>query len=338
MIPRDVHLESCSIPLIAPLALKKLEIVKRDIGLLTITQSDAMRGYGEIAPLPFFHKETLSQAIEQCKTILPLLGIWPLIESDDGIVSLDTLSHEKQLYPSVQLGMEMALTTLAWNTKTLYLKQKGIRIPLNCLVATNDITVLDTVMLLLDEGYTSIKVKVNQRPIEEEITIVQSIKDLAQDRALIRLDANRGWTVDEAIRFGNAIGNDGIEYIEEPVLGQENLQTFYVQTKIPVALDETIYENAGKLPALFDGLAAFILKPAAIGSLARTVALVEYAKAHHIKPIISSMFESWCSLMFFARFIAYYNLETEAAGLDTWRWLYKEKIKEFDVECGYIVL
>ena len=79
-----------------------------------------------------------------------------------------------------------------------------------------------------DYGIRTFKVKVGRRPIAQDVEACHALRDALGSDVELYLDANRGWTADEALRVLRELGNDDITLIEEPnpnddVLGRRRL-------------------------------------------------------------------------------------------------------------------
>ena len=61
----------------------------------------------------------------------------------------------------------------------------------------------------------------------------------------LRADANRRWTLEQAVQFGQAAAGAGLQYIEEPVACTADLPEFHRRTRLPLALDESVDEGEG---------------------------------------------------------------------------------------------
>jgi O-succinylbenzoate synthase len=168
-------------------------------------------GWGEIAPLPGFSQETLSDAICELKKI------WPLIRT------------AKSSLPSVQWGLHCAKQP--WPPKPFQ--------------RTFSALVWDAPV---PSGYKTAKLKVKNLSIQEAIRRVKRVQE--QDCA-IRLDCNSSWTLDQALEFASHFHPEDFAYIEEPLQKLKDLKTFSLKTKMPLALDESLDKLAWqKIPTL----------------------------------------------------------------------------------------
>lgn len=99
-------------------------------------------------------------------------------------------------------------------------------------------------IVLASAGCRTAKVKVaeaGQDPGEDEARL-EAVRDALGVDGLVRIDANGGWSVDEAVtRIGvleRAAG--GLEYVEQPVTSVEDLAAVRRRVGVPIAADESI--------------------------------------------------------------------------------------------------
>jgi O-succinylbenzoate synthase len=103
-------------------------------------------------------------------------------------------------------------------------------------------------IVLASAGCRTAKVKVaetGQDPGEDEARL-EAVRDALGPGGLVRVDANGGWSVEEAVeRIGvleRAAG--GLEYVEQPVASVEDLARVRRRVAVPVAADESIRRAA----------------------------------------------------------------------------------------------
>ena len=106
---------------------------------------------------------------------------------------------------------------------------------------------------LIAQGYGVIKIKVGFH-VEKDAIKVRIAQEAIQGKALIRLDANQGYTPPQAQKLVQNIDPRGIEFLEQPF--KENEWEAMVElariSPVPLGLDESIYaveavEKAGRL-------------------------------------------------------------------------------------------
>jgi O-succinylbenzoate synthase len=153
-------------------------------------------------------------------------------------------------------------------------------------------------------GARALKLKVGRAPIEEELRWVRDVA--AASSAELRLDGNRGLSLDDARRLADAAGTR-LGFLEEPVAPRDLARAV---RELPVALDETLVEGDP-----VSGAAAWVLKPTVLGA-ARTEALAASAGQAGVRVILSSAYESDVGLRAIAR-LAEKVAPDEAHGLGT---------------------
>ncbi|MBD3945567.1 o-succinylbenzoate synthase [Nocardioides ganghwensis] len=93
-------------------------------------------------------------------------------------------------------------------------------------------------------GCRTAKVKVAERgqTLADDVARVEAVRDALGPDGLVRVDANGGWDVDEAVRAIAAIDRaaGGLEYVEQPVMAVEDLALLRRRVDVPVAADESI--------------------------------------------------------------------------------------------------
>ncbi|MCU0425389.1 MAG: o-succinylbenzoate synthase [Candidatus Kapabacteria bacterium] len=323
-----------SLPLREPLTIPNGALARRE-GLLICCVNDAGAiGIGEIAPLQGLHDETFIEAEHN------LLSALPLVLANEHL-SLTALSQT--LLPSVRCGVEMALQSLKFRINTAALP--SARVPLNALVSGTKDTILRRAVSAVQEGYTTLKIKVGRHSLEDDIANVRAVRKEIGSAVRIRLDANRTWALETALVLGRALSDCDIEYIEEPVRNPDDIEEFFRNTTIRVGLDEMLYapdkqERLRRFAIPDDALAAYILKPSLIGGIHAATALAEEAATRNLDAVVSSVFETGIALGFYAMLQAQWNHHRLIpCGLDTFKFLAEDVLQTpFAAEQGFVSL
>lgn len=97
----------------------------------------------------------------------------------------------------------------------------------------------------LTEGYKTLKVKIGFG-LDKDIEKVQKIQDIVGNRAMLRLDANQGYTFEEAYQFTHRIDPYNIQLLEQPFAAGvwDLMQRLAVDCPLPLMLDESIFGKA----------------------------------------------------------------------------------------------
>ncbi len=142
-------------------------------------------------------------------------------------------------------------------------------VPINALVTGTPRDVMAMVSRLASSPFPSVKIKVGPQlgsPTESAALVRRVRESLAAGQGL-RLDANRAWTLDQAIEFGQGVRGVPIDYIEEPIDDPGQLEDFWQETRVPYALDETLCEAtpAAEIKMRFPHAEALVVKPTLLG-------------------------------------------------------------------------
>ena len=103
-------------------------------------------------------------------------------------------------------------------------------------------------IVLASRGCRTAKVKVAERgqTVADDEARLEAVRDALGPDGLVRIDANGGWSVDEAAAriplLDRAAG--GLEYVEQPVASVEDLAVVRRRVGVPVAADESIRRAA----------------------------------------------------------------------------------------------
>jgi len=110
---------------------------------------------------------------------------------------------------------------------------------------------------------------------------------------VLRVDANGGWTVDEAIAMNRWLAERGVEFVEQPLPeGEEaGLPAVFAQRARPIFVDETIH-YATDVPPVAHTVDGINLKLMKCGGITEALRIVAVARAFGLKTMIGCMSES----------------------------------------------
>lgn len=305
-----------AIPFTEPVIVKGQRLVQRE-GIILALKSPGERqiAYGEIAPLPGLHRETLQSAEAQLVEVL----------AKHDLADPDMLLEG--LYPSVRTGLEMAMINLDAAISGVMpafsdAGQLNGQVPVNALLFGDTALVMQRAEEYLSLGYRTFKLKVTASNTSSAIQSINALHSNYGERMELRLDANQSFTLGEALNFAGAIPQGSVAYIEEPLKEAELIGEFWAKTAIRSALDETLWQKPELLSQIPEAaLSALVLKPNRLGGIYATLQFVRYAEKHNLLAVFSSAFESGISLSFYAWLAASTASKPAACGLDTYRYL-----------------
>lgn len=112
-------------------------------------------------------------------------------------------------------------------------------------------------------------------------------------RQAIRVDANEGWTLDEAGARLDELAELEVELVEQPLKWDqlEEMKELKKRSPVPLVADESLH-HAGDIPRLAEAFHGINLKLAKCGGLAPALAIIATARAHGLKILLGCMIES----------------------------------------------
>ena len=244
-------------------------------------------GYGEAAPDDYYGE--CVETVLSCVTLFAgNLGNDPFLLED----VMERLDKIIGLNPSAKAAVDMAIYDIIG---------KMLNVPLYKLLGLNpahaahsSFTIgLDTPVnmakkALVARDYPILKVKVGTK---HDIDIMKAIRDVSG--AVIRVDANTGWTPKEAIKNINALAPYNIEFVEQPIAAHDlnGLKLIRDNVPIPVIADESCVtvNDIPRLAGVVDGINIKLMK---CGGIRHALKMISVARANHLRVMIGCMIES----------------------------------------------
>jgi len=326
VVSSSLHIDKISlyalrIPLIEPF----ITSLGRDDDALNVVvriqTREGLVGFGECSPYMPINGESQETCMSMGRYFgQALLGHDPL-DIDGCLQRLDSIVYANY---SIKSAFDIALHDMASQAAGLPL-WKWLNGD-NTKVITTDYTVsigepekmaLDA-KKILDQGYPAIKVKLGKDG-KTDVLRMQAIRKAVGPDVPLRIDANQGWTVNEAIATLQALAPLRIEHCEEPI--SRYLYTSLPQVKkespIPIMADECCgdHHDAARLIAL-NACDYFNIKLGKAGGIRNGVRIVRMAEEAGIKLQVGAMIESRLAMTAFAHFaccspqIVHYDFDT----------------------------
>ncbi|MCC5843042.1 MAG: hypothetical protein JJU05_02195 [Verrucomicrobia bacterium] len=173
---------------------------------------------------------------------------------------------------------------------------------------------LDRLMARL-EGVAHPCVKVKLGPNPDFRGVLNLLADVKGAR--LRLDPNRRWDVETALKIFRALPEESLEYIEEPFGEFESYAAIWGRCPVPVALDESLLASVPGGLAEHPQVKALVIKPTLMGDAEDREPWVRLAAETGKSLVWSSCFESGVGLWHLARLAS--ETGGTVSGLDTGR-------------------
>ncbi|MFY1599646.1 o-succinylbenzoate synthase [Micromonospora sp. WMMD737] len=163
------------------------------------------------------------------------------------------------------------------------------RIPINATVPAVSAAEVPQVLARFP-GVRTAKVKVAEpgQTLADDVARVDAVRALVPT---VRVDANGGWSVQEAVTAVRALAADGpLEYVEQPCATVPELAQVRRRVDVPIAADESIRKAEDPLHVVRSGAAdVAVLKVAPLGGVAAMLAIAEQID---IPVVVSSALDS----------------------------------------------
>ena len=299
----EVRLGMVRVPLKTPFktALRTVDTVE-DL-IVSIHTDSGHVGYGEAAATAVITGDTHGSMIEAIgKVIAPRL-VGEDIANLNRIVRLVQTALERNT--SAKAAVEIAVYDL-WGQlyETPLYRMLGGGEP----VITTDITIsvdhidkmVSDSISAVDRGFESLKIKVG-KDIGLDVERVKAIHAAVEGRALLRLDANQGWTAKQAVHAMHALEDAGVhlELLEQPVRAQDIAGMKYVsdRVKTPVMADESVFGPL-EVIELIERRAADIIniKLMKTGGISNAIRIADIAALYGVECMIGCMIETSISV------------------------------------------
>ena len=299
----DVRLGMVRVPLKTPFktALRTVEAVE-DV-IVSIHTDTGHVGYGEAAATAVITGDTHGSIIEAIGKVIAPRIVGEDVANLNRIVRLVQTALERNT--SAKAAVEIAVYDL-WAQlydAPLY-RMLGGGEP----VITTDITIsvdhIDKMvadsLAAVERGFESLKIKVG-KDIGVDIERTKAIHAAVEGRALLRLDANQGWTPKQAVFALQTLEDAGVklELVEQPVKAHDLAGLRYVTERVhtPVMADESVFGPA-QVFDLIERRAADIIniKLMKTGGLSNAIRIADIASIYGVQCMIGCMIESAISV------------------------------------------
>ena len=291
----------------------------RTMWLIHLSDGDK-HGVGECAPLPDLSCDAMPDEQYEAK-----LNEFCEAFCAKGEIDYDALRD----YPSMLFGLEMAWLNLQKGDvlfDTAFARGE-VGIPINGLVwMGNYQEMLQRMEEKLKLGFRCVKLKIGAIDFEKEFDLVKRIRErFSYHEVELRLDANGGFTYDEALYKLELLSQYNIHSIEQPI--KQGQWAFMAElcreSPLPIALDEELIgvNDAEMKRHMLEIIKPryIILKPSLHGGMMGCKEWIDIAKSMGIGSWITSALESNIGLNAIAQFASsvYGNHITMPQGLGT---------------------
>jgi o-succinylbenzoate synthase len=299
----DIRFNMLRVPLKTPFktALRTVDSIE-DV-IVTVHTDKGNVGYGEAPATAVITGDTHGSIVEAIKKYIGPRIVGEEIANLNRITQLIQGSLEKN--SSAKAAVEIAIYDLFGQlyNAPLY-KMLGGGDP----VITTDITIsvdyIDKMVAdsinAVERGFESLKIKVG-KDIGVDIERVKAIYAAVEGRALLRLDANQGWTAKQAVYALQTLEDAGVrlELVEQPVKAQDLDGMKYVTDRVhtPIMADESVFGPAEVIDLIRMRAADIInIKLMKTGGLSKAIQIADICAMYGVECMIGCMIETSISV------------------------------------------
>lgn len=233
-----------AIPYRRPMRFASGEVTLADHVLVRVHTDDGLVGVAEAPPRPYTYGETQASIVAIVRDVFEpaLVGVDPFAREKVRVTLNRTVANHTAkgaidiaLWDVIGQALAQPVTGLlgGYSTSMRVAHMVGFG-PIREMV-DDAVDVRDRL------GVTTFKVKVGRRPIELDVEACRALRAALGTGVELYLDANRGWTADEALRAVRLLDDVGITMLEEPCPNDDMLARKRVveRSPVPVVGDES---------------------------------------------------------------------------------------------------
>jgi L-alanine-DL-glutamate epimerase-like enolase superfamily enzyme len=304
---RQVELYKLFIPLKEPFIISLGPIPNAENVLVIIHTEEGITGYGECSPFMSINGESMDTCFVVGQYFAKLFKGKNALDIEQRVQEMDRLIYGNN---SIKSAFDMALYDIA---------SKNAGVPLYNFLGGNtskpivtDYTVsigepqkmaADAVKIM-QEGYPAIKVKLGKNG-KTDVERIRAIRAAVGNEIPLRIDANQGWGVDEAIATLQSLAQFDIQHCEEPIPRWAFMQLPKVRNESPIPImsdescgDEHDTERLIELKACD----LMNIKLGKSGGIYKALKMVKLAEAADIHLQVGAFMESRLAMTAFAHF------------------------------------
>jgi L-alanine-DL-glutamate epimerase-like enolase superfamily enzyme len=304
----DVEIYLFDLPLTSPFRIAIGEMTAANDLLVRVHTDQGVIGLGEACPFPPITGETQATNAAAARAIRDMIIGKDPLAIDDLVRLIGPIVHSN---PSAVAAFDMAFFDILGKVAGLPLFRLlgGTK----SVFETDITTSLDTLEKMTaeakgyaDKGYKTLKVKVGLDP-DEDFARLEAIRSAVGPKVAIRIDANQGWTVPQAIYGLRKMAPLAIQFCEQPVLASDTagLSAVRAQSPISIMADEALFGPADAVKLIRAGACdSFNIKVMKAGGLLNSIRIAHIADAANMRCMVGCMLETRLALTAAAHVVA----------------------------------
>lgn len=303
----QIELYRLFIPLKEPFVISLGPIYNAESVIVVIRTNGGIVGFGECSPFATINGETAATCMVVGKYFAKALKGADPLNIAQHISTMDSIIYGNS---SIKSAFDMALYDIAAQHEGVPLyKYLGGDIE-KVIVTDYTVSIGEPAQMAIDAlkilkaGYPAIKIKVGKDGAKD-VERIRMIRDAVGPDIPLRIDANQGWSVEEAITTLNAMKPFNIQHCEEPIARWNILELSLVKAEspIPIMSDESCGDDHDAERLIRLGACDYMnIKLGKSGGIYKALKMVEMAASANIHLQVGAFMESRLAMTAFAHF------------------------------------
>jgi L-alanine-DL-glutamate epimerase-like enolase superfamily enzyme len=288
---------------------------------LRIFTDKGITGVGECSAFPMITGETQSTCFEMAKD-------FALLWKNKNASAIEERMNELHAFAAfnntIKSAFDMALFDIA---------AQHVNVPLYKFLGGNhrkelktDVTVgINTphemaaqAKAFVEQGVEILKIKLGKKA-QEDIERIMMVVDAVGNKIKLRIDANQGWTYDDAVYVLTALGDLNIAFCEQPMRKRDDhlLPQLKKISPVKIMADESVFDHYDAIRLIKADACEYVnIKFAKSGGILEAQNINAVCEAENIPCMMGGMLESRVALTAFAHFatafdnIKFYDMDT----------------------------
>ncbi|MGZ8510107.1 MAG: mandelate racemase/muconate lactonizing enzyme family protein [Chitinophagaceae bacterium] len=304
---RQIELYKLFIPLKAPFIISLGPILNAENVLVVIHTDEGITGYGECSPFMSINGESVDTCFIVGQYFAKLFKGKNALAIGERIEDMDRLIYGNA---SIKSAFDIALYDIASQHAGMPLYKYLGGDTSKTIITDYTVSIGDPAKMATDavkikeEGYPAIKIKLGKHG-PTDVLRIKAIREAVGNEIPLRIDANQGWSVEEAITTLKALAKYNIQHCEEPIPRWAFMQLpeLKKQSPIPIMSDESCGDDHDAERLIQLGACDYMnIKLGKSGGIFKALKMVRLAEAGKIHLQIGAFMESRLAMTAFAHF------------------------------------
>ncbi|MGB6535816.1 MAG: enolase C-terminal domain-like protein [Xanthobacteraceae bacterium] len=243
---------AASLPMKKPVTMAAETVARADNVFVRVESDDGLVGWGEAASAPTMTGETVASMMAAVALMAPALIGRAAEEFGAIAAAVNTVMYGNS---GAKAAIDIALHDLVARANNrplhaLFGAKRRSRIALLAVVGSTDQAAdLREAHERWAAGYRAFKIKVGLAPPEADAARTRALCAMLKSNGedcLLSADANQGFSVEDACRYGIAVADCGLDFFEQPVRADDldGMARVAAASRVPIGADEGIHSLA----------------------------------------------------------------------------------------------